>query len=122
MSIYGIKALAVTGVAAAVLGGGTLLVGVSSSSSGAGCVAPAPAVSGVATRRVELTQILTPAGSALVSNGSTGLIALRQSLNEALGCEAKQVSPAVSTAVEGVSEPAPSISAKSRMSPNCRIV
>ncbi|MGH2784904.1 MAG: hypothetical protein ACRDJ1_06565 [Actinomycetota bacterium] len=121
MSIYGIKALMVTGVAAVVLGGGAVLVGVSTPSSGAGCVA-APAVSGIATRRVELTQILTPAGSALVSNASTGLAEIRRSLNQALGCEAEQVAPAVPAVVEGGSQQAVTVSVKSSKSPNCRIV
>ena len=123
-----VKALAASGIAAVVLGGGVLLVGVSAPSSGGACVAPASsAVSAIGSRRAELTKILTPAGSALVPSRPSGLVALRRSLNEALGCPTEQVErlvpivpavPAVTDAVlAGAVVPHPE-----SKSPNCRIV
>lgn len=125
MAISGIKALAASGFAAVVLGGGVLLVGVSAPPSGAACVAPASsAVSAIGSRRAELTQILTPAGSALVPSRPTGLVALRQSLNEALGCPTEQVErlvPAAPVVTDAVSQGAVVPQPESK-SPNCRIV
>ena len=127
MSIHGIKAFAAAGVAVVTLGGGALVVGVSASAppTRAACVAPvSAAVSDLGIRHAELTQILTPAGTSLISSGSRGLVAARESLQEALGCveEASGLSvPAVPAVVEAASQAA-AVSRPESKSPNCRIV
>lgn len=125
MSIYGLKAFAVAGATVAVFGGGALVVGVSASAppTRAACVAPdSAAVLTLGDRQAELTQILTPAGTSLISSGSRGLVGLRESLNEALGC-AKAVEQPSAVSVVGVpATQVPSPYGKSANSPNCRIV
>lgn len=80
------------------LGGGALVAGgAAQGSPSSTCGAQASSVAtGVASRRAELQQVLTPAGSALVTTGSHGLAALRQSLDAALGCriQIEKVAPA----------------------------
>jgi hypothetical protein len=126
MSIYGLKAFAVAGATVAVFGGGALVVGVSASAppTRAACVAPdSAAVLTLGDRQAELTQILTPAGSSLISSGSRGLVGLRESLNESLGCAKAVEQPAAAVSVVGVpATQVPSPYGKSANSPNCRIV
>jgi hypothetical protein len=127
MSIHGIKAFAVAGVAVAALGGGAFGVGVSASAppTRAACVAPtSAAVSDLGIRHAELTQILTPAGTSLISSGSRGLVGLREALNEALGCVEESAGlpvPAVPAAAEAALQ-AGAVPRPESKSPNCRIV
>jgi len=127
MSIHGIKAFGVAAVSVAAFGGGALVVGASTSAppTRAACVAPtSAAVSDLGIRNAELTQILTPAGTSLISSGSRGLVAFRESLQEALGCVEQSSGlsvPAVPAVAEAASQAAAVPRPESR-SPNCRIV
>ena len=120
------RAFAAAGVAVAALGGGALVAGVSASAPPTRAVCAAPesaAVSDLGLRQAELTQFLTPNGSSLISSGSRGLVAVRESLRRALCAEQAVEQPAPALSVVGVpATQVPSPYGKSAKSPNCRIV
>ena len=126
MGIYGLRAFAAAGVAVAALSGGALMAAVSASAPPTRAVCATPesaAVSDLGLRQAEFIQVLTPGGSSLISSGSRGLVALRESLRDALCAEqaADQPAPAVPIVAEAVSQ-APSPYGKWAKSPSCRIV
>lgn len=120
------RAFAAAGVAVVALGGGALVAGVSASAPPTRAVCAAPesaAVSDLGLRQAELTQVLTPAGASLTSSGSRGLVAVRESLRDALCAEKAVEQPAAAVPVVGAAvSQAPSPYGKSAKSPNCRIV
>ena len=125
MGIYGLRAFAAAGVAVAALGGGALVAGVSASAPPTRAVCAAPesaAVSDLGLRQAELTQVLTPGGTSLISRGSRGLVAMRESLRDALCAEKAVEQPAAVPVVGDAASQAPSPYGKSAKSPNCRIV
>lgn len=128
MSIVGLKAVAAAGAATVLIGGGAFLAGTtwSSASAGVACVAPVSEIAtDIAARRVDLTQVLIPAGSSLVATGSHGFRSLSHSLDEALGCEAFQAhvaapaAPAV--AEEDVPQPMWRIREAAGLPPHCAV-
>jgi Asp/Glu/hydantoin racemase len=128
VSIVGLKAVAAAGAATVLIGGGAFLAGNtwSSASTDVACVAPVSEVSTtIAARRLELSQVLTPAGGSLVATGTHGLGSLRHSLREAMGCEAvpvQQAAPAApAVAKEDVPQPMWRIREAAGLPPHCAV-